>query len=223
MGKKEQVQRKHSAHRAKSEREREVEVSWRGLRVSELLFGATVSLDLNGRRRCFRTFRQAKRTRWWNERGGKGYRVVRGSMTGKNELLATCAYNFVHRLCYTPDRESRITCKKLRFKGPRFTLEKLTLRSYKNRREFIVDEGEGKYAHKRKCSLFIFVSHAERKWSFACFNSISLWGASLWGGTPSRGEGDGFSRPRKRSQFVAATSLQRLLKFSHCYCKTFTI
>ena len=43
------------------------------------------------------------------------------------------------------------------------------------------------------------------------------------GETPSRGEGDGFSRPRKRSQFVAATSLQRLLKFSHCYCKTFTI
>lgn len=113
--------------------------------------------------------------------------------------------------------------KKLRFKGPRFILEKLTLRSYRNRRGFIVDGGEGKFAYKRKCSLFIFVSHAERKWSFACFNSISLWENPLWGGTPSRGEGDGFSRPRKRSQFVAATSLQRLLKFSHCYCKTFTI
>lgn len=45
-----------------------------------------------------------------NERGGetsaegKGAgcarrTLIRGSMTGKNELLATCAYNFVHRLC----------------------------------------------------------------------------------------------------------------------------
>lgn len=129
----------------------------------------------------------------------------------------------VHRYTLIEKVVSRESCKKLRFKRPRFTLEKLTLRSYRNRREFEGDEGEGKFAYKRKCSLFIFVSHAERKWSFVCFNSISLWENPLWGGTPSRGEGDGFSRPRKRSQFVAATSLQRLLKFSHCYCKTFTI
>lgn len=31
-------------------------------RATEPLVGATVSLDLNGRQRCFRTFRQAKRT-----------------------------------------------------------------------------------------------------------------------------------------------------------------
>ena len=91
--------------------------------------------------------------------------------------IISCIGCVIHLIEKVVSRES---CKKLRFKGPRFILEKLTLRSYRNRRGFIIDGGEGKFAYKRKCSLFIFVSHAERKWSFACFNSISLWGAPLW-------------------------------------------
>lgn len=127
----------------------------------------------------------------------------------------------VHRYTLIEKVVSRESCKKLRFKRPRFTLKKLTLRSHRNLSSM---EGKGSSRTKENARfLFSFHTPRENGRSPALIRFLFEEPRFDRGGTPSRGEGDGFSRPRKRSQFVAATSLQRLLKFSHCYCKTFTI
>lgn len=110
-GGKKQVQRNRSAHQVRAKKggqRREVEVSlvaregWHD-EYPEPLFGATVSLDLNGRQRCFRTFRQAKRTRWWNEHGGcrvfeegGARRTLLPGKTWQRERCWLRARNFIH-------------------------------------------------------------------------------------------------------------------------------
>lgn len=74
-----------------------------------------------------------------------------------------------------------------------FSLEKPGWNLHSVRNKSLSSMEGGELAHKRKWSRFLF-SHAKRKWSFACFNSISLWGAPLW---PSFWVGWGFSPAEK--------------------------